>query len=346
MGRSVSFFIVGLLSGAVVTSAVFTFYVRDLRRAAGGASGGAQRYVLKLAHGLDEKHPVHAAMVHMQQRLTELSGGQVELQIFPGGQLGNETHCLELLQQGELAMTKTSAAPMESFVPEMAVFGLPYVFRDRAHYWQVLDGPIGQELLLKGESDGLRGLCYYDAGARSFYTVDKPVREPSDLQGLKIRVQKSQTAMQLVRAFDAAPAAIAWGELYSSLQQGTVDGAENNLPSYRSSGHWEVAKYFCVNEHTRVPDVLLMSAAIWDDLPPRVRRWVSQAAAESSQVQRELWTKRSQEVRRELENMPEGKRVTFIEPDQQAFAAQVVGMRERFASGDVLVLLQRIRETK
>ena len=138
--------------------------------------------VLKLGHALDTNHPVHKGMEFMKERLEELSDGSVTMNIYPGSVLGSEVQCIEQLQNGSLAMTKTSAAAMENFIPEMSVYGLPYVFRDVDHYWNVLKGPIGQGLLQQGESKFLRGLCYYDSGSRNFYTKDRPIRSPEDLE--------------------------------------------------------------------------------------------------------------------------------------------------------------------
>jgi TRAP-type C4-dicarboxylate transport system substrate-binding protein len=191
--KAFSFFAAGVFLGLLLATAVFALVVRQQNRAR--PQGG--QIVLKLGHGLDQNHPVHAAMVYMAQRLREKSAGTVELQIFPNGQLGSETECIEQLQRGALAMTKTSAAPMESFVPEMAIFGIPYVFRDGEHCWRVLEGEIGHGLLAAGQRVGLHGLCYYDAGSRSFYTIDRPILVPDDLRGLKIRVQQSKTASQV-----------------------------------------------------------------------------------------------------------------------------------------------------
>ena len=183
--------------------------------------------------------------------------------IYPSGQLGAERELIELLQIGSLAMTKVSTAPLESFVPEMKIFGIPYVFRDAEHRWKVLNGSIGKQLLLAGEPFFLRGMCYYDAGSRSFYSMDKPIKSPADLEGLKIRVMKSITAVNMVQALGGSPTPIPWGELYTALQQGVVDGAENNPPSFFFSRHYEVCKYYSLDEHTAVPDILLMSTVIW-----------------------------------------------------------------------------------
>ena len=235
----------------------------------------------------------------MNERLEVLSGETVTIDIYPSSVLGSETQCIEQLQNGSLAMTKTSAAAMENFIPEMAVYGLPYVFRDGEHYWDVLNGSVGQDLLRMGDDKFLRGLCYYDAGSRYFYTSDKPTRTPDDLKGMKIRVMNPKTAMDMVKAMGGAPTPIAFGELYSALAQGAVDGAENNPPSFTSNKHYEICKHFTLDGHTRIPDMLMMSSKVWNRLDPQVQAWVQQAADESVRFQRQLWQEKTAESLKE-----------------------------------------------
>ncbi|MCR9295509.1 MAG: TRAP transporter substrate-binding protein [bacterium] len=298
--------------------------------------------VLKLGHSLDPSHPVHEAMQFMAQRLAEKSGGQVRLEIFPNGQLGSETECLEQLQRGALAMTKTSAAPMESFIPEMAIFGIPYLFQSPEHFWRFAESPDGRQLLLKGESVGLRGLCYYDAGARSFYTIGQPILKPDDLSGLKIRVQQSKTAMDMVEALGGSPTPIAWGELYTALQQKMVDGAENNPPSFFSNRHFEVCKHLSLDEHAMVPDMLLISQSVWQDLPPHVQQAVQESADESCLFQRQLWESKSREVLEAIQR--EG--VTVHYPDKQPFVSQVARLHADFQASALGGLMQVIDDLK
>ncbi|MEE3243101.1 MAG: TRAP transporter substrate-binding protein, partial [Bacteroidota bacterium] len=231
--------------------------------------------VIKLAHGLDVSHPVHKAMVFMGERLKEKSAGKLSLDIYPSQQVGSERECLELLQIGSLGMTKVSTGVLENFAPQLKVFGLPFLFRDAEHRFAVLEGEIGEQLLSSSIPQRLKGLTFYDAGSRSFYTK-KPVETPEDLKGLKLRVMESQTAMNMVKNLGGSPTPIAWGELYTALQQGVVDGAENNLPSFYLSHHYEVCKYFVVDEHTALPDELLISTLIWDDLSEEEQRWVKE----------------------------------------------------------------------
>jgi tripartite ATP-independent transporter DctP family solute receptor len=174
------------------------------------------------------------------------------------------------------------------------VFGLPYLFRDDAHKNAVLDGPIGREILAAPQSKFMRGLCYYDSGSRSFYTK-RPVRTPDDLKGLKIRVQESPMAFALIRAFGASATPIAFGELYTALQQGVVDGAENNPPSFHLARHYEVCKFYTLDEHTSVPDVVVVSTHFWSSLSAQEQKWLQEAADESAVYQRKLWTVSTEE---------------------------------------------------
>ena len=336
MNKSASFLVAGALIGATLATASFALFLRGQKSAGGMQS----QMVLKLGHGLDTAHPVHVAMEFMKTRLEELSGGSVTIDIYPSSVLGSEIQCIEQLQNGSLAMTKTSAAAMENFIPAMSVFGLPYVFRDADHYWNVLNGEVGQGLLQQGEKKFLRGLCYYDGGSRNFYTKEKPIRTPDDLKGLKIRVMNSKTAMDMVSAMGASPTPIAWGELYSALAQGTVDGAENNPPSFSSNKHYEICKHFTLDGHTRIPDMLLVGTKVWNKLEPNVQGWLAQAAKESSDFQRKLWAEKTVEAL--VRAKDEG--VNVYEVDTAAFAAKVAPMLENVENEEVRGLLKQMRE--
>ncbi len=296
--------------------------------------------VLKLAHGLDTTHPVHKAMAFMADRCKEISEGKLEIEIYPSGQLGSEQQCVELLQIGSLAITKVSSAVMESFTSEFKVLGLPYMFRSKEHAFKVLDGEIGKELLLSTEPYWIRGLCFYDAGSRSFYTINTPIEHPDDLDGLKIRVMKSIVSMNLVKALGGSPTPISFGELYTALQSGVVDGAENNPPSFYTSRHYEVCKYYSINEHSMVPDVMIISSKIWDGLTEQEQEWLQQAVDESVGKQRQLW---AESVEESLKIVKEAG-VEVIYPDKEPFAQKVEGIYDMFKDDEVLYdLIQRIK---
>ncbi len=236
----------------------------------------------KLSHGLDTVHPVHKAMAMMSKRLEELSAGKMTIDIYPSEQLGSERESLELVQLGSIDITKTSAAVLESFIPVFGIYSLSYLFRDQEHAWKVFLGPIGKEILLAGSSRGLRGLCYYDSGYRNFYTRNKPIKRPEDLAGLKIRVMKSSMAIKMIQFLGGSSTPIDMGELYTALQQGVVDGAENNPPTFYTSHHYEVCKYYCLTEHAIIPDVLMMSEKVWSRLTESQQQILQQAADEIS----------------------------------------------------------------
>jgi tripartite ATP-independent transporter DctP family solute receptor len=290
-----------------------------------------KKTTLTLGHTLDTRHVVHLAMVYMAERLDYYSNGSMEIVIYPGGQLGSEREMIELLQIGSLAMTKVSASPLEGFVPEIKLFSIPYLMRDREHFWDVLNGEIGQGLLKKVEAVRLKGMGYYDAGSRSFYTTNKAIRTPEDLVGQKIRVLNSPTAVATVQALGGAATPIAWGELYAAIQQGVVDGAENNPPSYFLSRHYEIAKFYSLDEHTFVPDIILASLPVWNSLTAQQQEWFSAAMADSVVYQKSLWQKASDKALADVE----AAGATIIYPDKKPFQDKVVDFHASFAGTPV-----------
>ncbi|MEN6309591.1 MAG: TRAP transporter substrate-binding protein [Anaerohalosphaeraceae bacterium] len=331
--KAISFFAVGLGVGIVISTALFSVFVRQMKNRDSGSS-----VVLKLSHGLEPTHPVHKGMVKMAERMLELSGNTVKIEIYPSGQLGSEAENLNQIQNGGLDMAKVSAAPLEGFVPEMTVFSIPYVFRDHDHFWKVLEGPIGQKMLLTGASKGLHGICYYDSGSRNFYTVSKPILTPDDLKGQKIRVQNSKTAIEMIKVLGGSPTPLSWGELYTSLQQKAVDGAENNPPSFYTNRHYEVCKHFSLTEHTRIPDLLVISEATWMKLSPQVQVWLKQAAEESVLYQRQLWKEETDKDLAECEKMG----VTIYKPDLKPFIEKAKPMYQQYEGTAIGKLIQEI----
>ncbi|HUF11233.1 MAG TPA: TRAP transporter substrate-binding protein [Rhodothermales bacterium] len=298
---------------------------------------------IKLGHGLDRTHPVHVAMEFMAERLAEKSGGTMQITIYPSQQLGTERESVELLQIGSMGMTKVSSSVLEGFAPDYQVFGLPYLFLDEEHRFNVLDGPIGEDILRSAVDFNVRGLTYYDAGTRSFYTKDRPILSPGDLSGLKIRTQESPVAIRMVRALGGSATPIAWGELYTALQQGIVDGAENNPPSFHTSRHYEVCKYYALDEHTAVPDVLLISTIVWDELTDQQRAWLKAAASESAVFQRQLWKEAVDEALKAVE----AAGVQITRPEKEPFVATVQPLYEEFRSEPVISgYVERIRAAK
>jgi len=291
-----------------------------------------QKRTIRLGHGLDTNHSVHKAMVKMGEELYRLSSGTMDLKIYPNQQLGSERECLELLQIGSLDVTKVSTGVLENFSPNMKVFGLPYLFRDKAHSFKVLDGEIGKKLLDETLAFRIKGLAYYDAGSRSFYTKSKPIYTPADLQGLKVRVMESVTAMKMVESMGGSPTPISWGELYTSLQQEVVDGAENNPPSFYLSKQFEVCKYYTLDEHTTLPDVLVCGSYFWDSLNEEQKKWMQEAVDISVHYQRTLWAASEANSLEQLEKSG----VQIIYPDKSAFAQLVKPVYDLYSSSESL----------
>ncbi|WP_238568343.1 TRAP transporter substrate-binding protein [Algibacter lectus] len=265
-------------------------------------------------------------MLEFQKALNAKSGGKIQIKIFPDGQLGSEREALELLQIGSVAVTKVSAATLSNFVPEYHILGIPYLFKDKQHQYDVLEGEVGKSILEKGSKFWLRGLCYYDAGSRSFYTSNKAIRKPEDLKGLKIRVMNNQMAINMVEALGGSPTPMAYGELYTAIQQGVVDGAENNPPSFVSSNHYEVSKYYTLDQHSSVPDVLLIGTKFWDKLTAEEKQWVQEAADESSQAEKVFW---QNSVEESMETARKAG-VEIIIPDKSLFQEQSKSVLEAF----------------
>ena len=282
--------------------------------------------VLYLGHTLPQTHPVHKGMLEFQKALEKKSSGSLKVKIFPDGQLGSERELLELLQIGSVAATKVSAATLSNFVPEYNVMGIPYLFRNKEHQFSVLEGSIGKSILEKGSKFWLRGLCYYDAGSRSFYTSKKAIRTPQDLKGLKIRVQNNQMAINMVNTMGGDATPLAYGELYTAIQQGVVDGAENNPPSFVSSNHYEISKYYTLDEHSSVPDVLLIGTKYWDKLSVEQRVWVQEAADESAQAQKKFWRESVEESMKVAKDWG----VEIIIPEKSLFAEKSKSVVEKF----------------
>lgn len=280
-----------------------------------GCNGVQEVKTLRLAHSLDTKHPVHEAMVILGESLEKKSGGKLKVEIYPFGQLGGERESLELLQIGSLDIAKVSAGVLENFIPEYKVFSIPYLFRDKQHTLDIYDGPIGKSILSQGEKFNLQGLTFYDAGSRSFYTKSDPITAANDLKDMKIRVMKSNMAISMVDKLGAAPTPISFGELYTALQQGVVDGAENNIPSYYTSKHYEVCKFLSIDEHTSVPDVLVIGTGTLDRLSSQEKKWLKEAVEESKIAQRIMWDK-SEKESLELAQKS-GVKVNY--PDKESF---------------------------
>lgn len=236
-------------------------------------------------------YPTVEAVAHMGKLLEERSNGRISITVFNNASLGSEKDTIEQTRFGVIDMNRVNAAPFNNLVPETVVLGLPFLFRDTDHMHKVLDGPVGEEILAAFEPHGLIGLAFYDSGARSFYTKE-PVTKLADLKGKKIRVQQSDLWIAMMEAFGANATPMPFGEVYSAIETGIVDGAENNWPSYESSRHFEVARNFTLTEHSMNPEILVMAKTTWDKFSPEDQALIRAAARDSVAKERELWAAR------------------------------------------------------
>ena len=239
-------------------------------------------------------YPTVTAVKAMGELLENRTDGRLCVEVFHSAQLGEEKDTIEQTQLGVIDMNRVSLGPFNNIIEETKVFSLPYIFRSVDHMHNVVDGEIGRSILDEFENHNLKGLAYYDGGSRSFYNSQKPITSIADIDGLKFRVMQSDVFVDMVDALGGNATPMPYGEVYSSIQTGVIDGAENNWPSFESSGHFEVAGYYTLDQHLIVPEVLVMSKASWDGLSAEDQALVQQAATDSVAVMRELWVAREQ----------------------------------------------------
>jgi tripartite ATP-independent transporter DctP family solute receptor len=237
----------------------------------------------------EENYPTVLALRHLDQLVTQRTNGRHRIRVFHSRQLGEENQTIEQTRVGAIDMNRINVGPMGSIAPILNVLALPFLFRSIDHLYKVVDGPIGQEILAALESSGLIGLTFYDSGARSIYTATRPVHVIDDLSGLRLRVQQSDLMDRMIKSLGAEPVGLAYGQVLTALQTKLIDGAENNWPSYVSTGHYKVARYYTVTQHTMSPEVLIMSLRAWAELSAEDRMIFREAARQSSQFMREQW---------------------------------------------------------
>ncbi|MEW6202845.1 MAG: TRAP transporter substrate-binding protein [bacterium] len=299
------------------------------------------KLILRAADDHPFGYPTTEGLVYMGKIISERTNGRIQLKVFPSAQLGSETQTIENTQMGTLDINRVSSAPLTEFSEKIGIFSMPYLFRDEEHFWKVLDGPIGQEVGADLEKKGLKLLAYYDSGARSFYNTKRPIRTPDDLKGLKIRTQKSQVMMDIANTLGAAATPMSFEEVYTSLQTGVIDGAENNAASYLSTNHYEVAKYYSLDAHARVPEVVIISMKTWNKLSPADRKLVAEVAKDSEKVQRRLWAKYETDALTKVKAA--GCKVNV--PDTKPFRERVQPMYEKYSDrfGDLVERIQAVK---
>lgn len=286
-------------------------------------------------------YPTVEAVKHMGTLLQERSDGRICVEVFHSAQLGEEKDTIEQTQLGVIDLNRVSLGPFNNIIEETKVFSLPYIFSGTDHMHKVVDGSVGDQILAKFENHNLVGLAYFDGGSRSFYNSQKPITSIDDIKGLKFRVMQSDVFVDMVDALGGNATPLPYGEVYSSIQTGVIDGAENNWPSFESSGHFEVAGHYTLDQHLIVPEILVMSQASWGKLSADDQALVRQAAKDSVPVMRDLWAAR--EAASEAKVRAAG--VAIIDDiDKQPFMDAMIPVYEKHVTSDKLkALVEAIR---
>jgi len=313
---------------------------------ASGAAVAQDKLVLKASDVHPEGYPTVVAVENMGKKLSDATKGRLSVQMYPSMQLGGEKEAIEQAQVGAIAFARVSVGALGPVVDDLNVFNLPYVFRNTAHMQHVIDGPIGQDLLDKvtNSGKGLIGLCWMDAGARNFYDTKKPIHNLADLKGQKIRVMGNPIFVDMANSMGANGVPLGYDQVFSSLQTGVIDGAENNPPSFVFDNHFQVAKYYTIDEHLIVPEMLVMSKKIFDSLSKEEQADVKKFAREAQLDERKLW-----EVY-EKQAMDKAKAagiqiITVSDADKKAFQAAVKPVWDKYGP-KYAEMIKRIQDTK
>ena len=310
----------------------------------GGSSQAQPKpMVMRLAETHPQDYPTTKGDYEFARLVKERSNGRMVVEVFHSKQLGEERAVIEQVQLGAIDMTRVSISAVSAFVRDLDAFQLPYLYRDAAHMWKVLNGPIGEEILKKHEASNFVGVGWFEGGSRNFYTK-KQVKTVSDLKGMKIRVQQAPLMVGMVEALGAVATPLPYGEVYSALQTGVVDGAENNWPSYLTTSHYEVAKYFITDEHTRVPEITVGSKKVFDKLSKEDQAIIFKAAKDAVAYQIKLWNdfeKLAEKTVRE-----KGSIITEVNPaEKQKFMDAMKPLYDK-QPPEIMAVVNKIRAVK
>lgn len=298
--------------------------------------------VLRLAetHGAD--YPTTQGDYEFARLVEERTNGRIKIEVYPGSQLGEERAVIEQVQFGAIDFTRVSISPLASFSTDLNALQMPYLYRDADHMWKVLKGDIGDEFLDSLEPAGFVGLSWFDSGARSFYNSQREILKVADLEGLKIRVQESALMVGLVEALGAIATPMPFGEVYSALQTGVIDGAENNWPSYYSTSHYEVAGFYTLDEHTRVPEITIASKITMDKLSPEDQKIIKEAARDSIDFQIKAWSDYEKEAEKAV--LANGNTISYLDSNAE-FQTAMQPLYDALTD-DLKAVVQRIRAVK
>ena len=310
---------------------------------AGGPSEVFAQKVLRLSEDHPPDYPTTRGDFEFARLVKERTNGRIIVEVYHSKQLGEEKKVLEQVQLGGIDIARVSVSPVSAFLRDLDALQLPYLYRDSKHMWKVLDGPIGQEILKKLEAANFVGLGWFEAGSRNFY-AKRQVKTMADLKGMKIRVMQAPLMVGMIECLDAVATPMPFGEVYSALQTGVIDGAENNWPSYLSTGHHEVAKHFIEDEHTRVPEITVASKKVFDKLSKEDRAIISKAHRDAQPYQIKLWA--DYEKLAEKTVREKGSIVTQVTPaEKKKFMDAMKPLYDK-QPAEILAVVKKIREVK
>ena len=306
--------------------------------------GAATAREFRVADTQAPDYPTVQALKFMAQIVEERSGGRHRLHVFHSRQLGEEKETIEQTRIGAIDLNRTNVAPLGSLVPVANVLSLPFLFRSFEHLHSVLDQAVGQEILAQFQRHGFVGLTFYDSGARSMYNSVRPVRSFADMKGLRIRVQQSSLMSDMIKALGAEPVELPYGQVSTGLSTRLIDGAENNWPSYVTTGHYRLAPYYTLTEHTMSPEVLVMSLPAWESLSDEDKAIFVEAAVSSNAFMRSLWTGLEQQSR---EQARAAGNIIIADFDRKPFEDAMTVIYDKAATdADTQQLIGRIRQVK
>ena len=322
-----------LLAAAAVTGGIVAWHCAAPRQK-------EPEFVFSYAENQTEDYPTTLGAQKFAELVEERTDGRIRILVQAEGVMGTEHDVIEQMQYGGIHLARVSLSQLAEYIPELNVLQMPYLYTDSAHMWRVLDGEIGDMFLEKVSGNELVGLSWYDAGARNFYNSRQPISCLEDIEGMKIRVQESEMMADMVEALGATAVPTGYADVYSSIERGIVDGAENNWPSYEAMSHYEVAQYYTVDEHTRVPEMQICSEHTWEKLSEEDRQIIRECAWESALYERKLWTEREAESRRIATE--HGTQVVELSPEEKKrFQNAVMGVYEKYC-GDQMDVIERI----
>lgn len=297
---------------------------------------------LKAGIVIDQNHPYYFGIDKFREIVKEKTNGKIDVQIYHSGQLGSERDMIEGLGMGSLDLAAVSSAPVSSFVPKIAVFDLPYLFASREQAYKVMDGPIGQQFFEELKNNHIVGLAYFENGFRNITNNKKPIVKPEDLKGIKIRVMESPVPIATFSAVGANATPMAWGEVFTALQQGTIDGQENPLPVIYTQKLFEVQKYLSLTEHFYAPALFLMSDAMYNKLSPEEQKIVMDAAKEAAEYERQVSMQQANDFVSKCEN--EGMKINEVE--KAPFIEAMKPVYSKFEAEFGKELIESIMNTK